>query len=204
MSRPDQPAASVAGPARRVAEAYDPVAKLLHWGMAIAIFGLIVLGFYMRGQPVSLRTFQLFDLHKSLGLLMLGCAVLRLVWKHIRPGPPVLTRGSKPWELLLARVVHVALYALMIGVPVLGWLGASASGLPMTFFGLRPIPALIGSSETLQDAFFLAHEIGIWLLLGAVTLHVGGALKRHFVLRDATLVRMLPFGGRIATRGQKE
>src|SRR5690606_22897248 len=130
--------------------------------------GLGVLGMYMRDQPISLRTFQLFDLHTSFGLLMLTSALLRLGWKFVRPGPQMLVAGSKPWAIWLARVVHVALYVLMIGIPICGWLGASASGLPMSFFGLGPIPALIGDSEQLQDAFLLAHRVGVWLLLAAV------------------------------------
>ncbi|PJR09906.1 cytochrome b [Sinorhizobium meliloti] len=182
------------------AEAYDWFAKTLHWGMAAALLGLGLLGYYMSGQPFSLRTFKLFDLHKSLGLIMLGLAALRLFRRWQKGAPEPLTQGTKTWELLLARIVHLALYVLMFAVPILGWIGASASGLPMTWFGLADIPSITPADKWVQDWAFLMHEWGVWLLLACVGLHAAGALKRHFMLKDETLVRMLPFGWALAAR----
>ena len=184
----------IAGRSRIPADRYDPVAKTLHWLMALAILFLIGFGLYMTTQPASLRTFRLFDFHKAVGITLMVLAVLRLAWRFYRPPPPVLTEGVKPWELWLAHVVHVTLYTLMIVIPIVGWIGASASGLPMSFFGLAPIPALIGSSEQIQEIALSLHSWLNWLFMAAIALHVAGALKRHFVLRDATLRRMLPFG----------
>ena len=191
MSRvPDDPASRRASPA----EHYDPVAKTLHWLMALAILFLIGFGLYMTTQPASLRTFRLFDFHKAVGISLMVLAVLRLAWRFYRPPPPVLTEGAKPGELWLAHAVHVALYALMIVIPIVGWIGASASGLPMTYFGLGPIPALIESSEQIREIALSLHGWLNRLFMAVIALHVAGALKRHFVLRDATLRRMLPFG----------
>lgn len=175
-------------------EAYDPVAKTLHWLMALAILFLIGFGLYMVTQPPSLRTYRMFDFHKAVGISLMVLAILRLGWRLYRPAPPVLTEGVKPWELWMAHVVHIALYALMIVIPIVGWIGASASGLPMSFFGLSPIPALIGPSQQLQDLALSLHGWLNKLFMLAIALHVAGALKRHFILRDATLRRMLPFG----------
>lgn len=186
------------------AEAYDWVAKTLHWGMALALLGLGLLGYYMSGQPFSLRTFKLFDLHKSLGLILLGLAALRLLRRWRKGAPEPLTQGAKPWELLLAKIVHIALYALMFAVPVLGWIGASASGLPMTWFGLADIPSITSADEKVQNWAFRLHEWGVWLLLICVGLHAAGALKRHFVLKDKTLVRMLPFGSALSAHLRRQ
>lgn len=195
---------AIAGNAVKSVDAYDWVAKILHWGMAAALLGLGLLGYYMRDLPFSLRTFKLFDLHKSLGLIMLMLAALRLLRRWQKGAPEPLTQGAKTWELFLARFVHVALYALMFTVPVLGWVGASASGLPMTWFGLAKIPSVTPPDKDVQNWAFHLHEWGVWLLLACVALHAAGALKRHFVLKDETLARMLPFGRALAARPHRQ
>lgn len=172
-------------------DSYDPVAKILHWLMAFCIFALMGLGLYMVAQPPSLRAFRMFDFHKAFGISLMVLALLRLGWRLYRGAPAPLTEGVKPWELRLAHWVHVALYTLMIAIPIVGWIGASASGLPMSFFGLAPIPALIDSNEDIQRTALALHGWLNWLLLAIIALHVAGALKRHFGLRDATLRRML-------------
>jgi len=197
MSRPQR---MVGKRVRLPPEAYDPVAKTLHWLMAAAIVVMIGLGLFMVAQPPSLSTFRLFDLHKSTGLTLMVLAILRLGWRWHRGAPEPLTQGTKRWELWLAHVVHVLLYVLMIGIPIIGWIGASASGLPMTFFGIAPIPSIFPSGEMQQRFFLGLHDWLNWLLVFTLFLHVAGALKRHFVLGDATLRRMLPW----TTREQKE
>jgi len=172
---------------------YDAVAMILHWLMAAAILSLIALGLYMVTQPPSMRAFRMYDLHKAVGISLMVLALLRLGWRLYRGAPRPLEAGVKRWELWLAHVVHVALYTLMIVIPLVGWIGASASGLPMSFFGLAPIPPLLGSDTTIQDIALTLHGWLNWALMLAIALHVAGALKRHFILRDATLRRMLPF-----------
>ena len=176
-------------------EAYDPVAKILHWLMALAILIMIGLGLYMVSLGPSMRTFRLYDLHKSVGISLLMLAVLRLAWRRYRGAPEPLKEGAKSWELALAQLVHVLLYTLMIVIPIVGWVGASASGLPMTYFGLAPIPAVVEENEQLQSLALGLHGWLNWLLMLALVLHIAGALKRHFVVGDATLRRMLPFAG---------
>lgn len=172
---------------------YDPIAKLLHWLMAAAILAMIGMGLYMVTIPPSMRAFRFYDFHKAIGVSLLVLALLRLGWKLYRPGSPILTEGAKPWELRLGHIVHIALYTLMLTIPLIGWIGASASGLPMSFFGLFTIPNLLGDDETIQRLALDLHGWLNWLLLLLIILHVAGALKRHFILRDDTLRRMLPF-----------
>lgn len=172
---------------------YDPVAKTLHWLMALAILFLIAFGLYMVTQPPSMRTYRLFDFHKAVGVSLMVLAMLRLAWRFYRPPPPMLIEGAKAWEIWLAHGVHVVLYALMIVIPIFGWIGASASGLPMSFFGLAPIPGLPVADQRLQDFALAIHGWLNWIFMIVIVLHIAGALKRHFIVRDTTLMRMLPF-----------
>lgn len=195
MARQNTTTATAARP-----EQYDPVAKTLHWLMALAILFLIAYGLYMVAQPPSMRLFRIYDFHKAVGMSLLVLALARLAWRFVRPAPPTLTEGVKPWELWLAHVVHILLYALMLIIPLVGWIGASASGLPMSFFGLFPIPGIAPGSEDIQNAALALHGWLNWLFIFVILLHIAGALKRHFILRDATLRRMLPFGLRNSKR----
>lgn len=126
---------------------YDPIAKLLHWLMAASILAMIGIGLYMVTIPPSMRAFRFYDFHKAVGVTLLVLALLRLGWKLYRPGPAMLTEGVKMWELWLGHAVHVALYLLILTIPIIGWIGASASGLPMSFFGLFPIRLPPSQSE---------------------------------------------------------
>jgi len=173
-------------------ETYDPVAKTLHWLMAAGILFMIGYGLYIVRQPPSMRTFRLFEVHKSVGMTLGLLAFLRLGWRMRRGAPGPIAGNSARWELALAHVVHVALYAAMIAVPIVGWIGASASGLPMNYFGLFPIPAAVAPSEALQTVMLGLHGWLNYALIALLVLHVAGALKRHVLLRDDTLRRMLP------------
>ena len=102
----------------------------------------------------------------------------------------------KGWEVFAAKVTHIGFYALMIGVPLLGWAMVSASLLPIEnkLFYLIPLPDMPGvsASEALEARLKLLHEIGAKLMILLLILHVGGALKHHFIAKDGTLARMIP------------
>jgi len=127
---------------------------------------------------------------------MLGLSVLVLVWLrlavHMIGQLPRIEPEPASWQKLLAKLMHVALYALMIGMPLAGWLILSAEGEPAPFFGLV-LPALVGESEDLAEVAEEIHEtagvVGYWL----IGLHAAAALFHHYVVRDDTLRRMLPF-----------
>lgn len=125
---------------------------------------------------------------------MLGLSVFALVWLRlaarwagetppIEPSPPA-------WQNLLAKGVHIALYALMIGMPLGGWLILSAEGEVIPFFGLE-LPPLVRPNEELAEQIEEIHEtgglVGYWL----IGLHAVAALFHHYIKRDDTLTRML-------------
>jgi len=176
---------------------YDTVAMGLHWFMAAAILALLGLGFYMTGlKPGSPLQFKLYQLHKSVGVLVFLLAALRLAWRLAHRPPPLpdtMGRG----ERLLAHAGHWSLYGLMLGMPLVGWVVVSTSpyNIPTMVFGVVGLPHL----PLPRDLNALAkgtHMIGAWLLIATLVGHVTAALRHHFVLRDDVLIRMLPRFGR--------
>lgn len=174
---------------------YDPVAVTLHWLIAVLILTLLVVGFTMEDYPMSIR-FQAFNLHKATGITILALSVFRLIWRLLNP-PPAYPISMKPWEKLAANSVHWALYAFIILMPLSGWIMVSATPkYPIVFFGMGeapflPMPAGINAAAT-HEWFESAHY---YLALGGIALllvHVGAALKHHFIQRDGVLHRMLP------------
>ena len=134
--------------------------------------------------------------HFMLGLALWALVLLRLPLRLALGAPPI-TPAPPAWQHRLALAMHVALYALLIVLPLLGWLILSAKGRPVPFFGLE-LPALLAPdkalAENLEDLHELIGELGYWL----IGLHAAAALYHHYLVRDDTLRRMLP--GRPAPR----
>lgn len=164
------------------------IAILLHWIMAFIIIGLLGLGLYMVGLPISLQKLKLYGWHKEYGLLVLALVILRLSWRLINTTPYL----SLPWwEILAARLVHWAFYGFMFLMPISGWLITSAAGLPASFFGLFTLPNLILPNEETRELFERIHQ---WLgygLIATILLHTGTAIKHHFINKDDILRRII-------------
>lgn len=130
---------------------------------------------------------------------LLGLSVFALVWMRLVArllyAPPAIQPPPPQWQIYLAGATHVALYAFMILMPLIGWTLLSMEGKPVLFFGLQ-LPALTSANPSLSDQVKELHEfIGTagYFLIG---LHTAGALFHHYAMRDNTLRRMSPFGGR--------
>ena len=173
---------------------YSKVAIALHWTIAVLIISLLIAGLLMTQEWMPQR-FKIYQLHKSFGIAVLVLSLFRLIWR-LTHRPPTLPDGMKGWEVFAAKVTHVGFYALMIGVPLLGWAMVSASLLPIEnkLFYLIPLPDMPGvsASEAVEARLKLLHEIGAKLMILLLILHVGGALKHHFIVKDGTLARMIP------------
>jgi cytochrome b561 len=174
---------------------YTPTAVALHWLIALLIFAAFPLGLYMHDLPLSPHKLRMYSYHKWIGVAVMLFAVIRIYWLATHR-PPTLPESMARWEKLLAHVTHVALYVLIIAVPVSGWLMSSAKGFQTVWFGVLPLPDLIGKNKVLGDALQEVHEALNYLMLGLVVAHMGAALKHHFVERDDVLTRMLPFLGK--------
>lgn len=186
---------------RNTPTGYGRIAIAFHWAMALMIIGMLALGLYMSGLPqTDQATFQLYQLHKSIGFVVLALAVLRLVWRLTNPSPR-LPEKMHPIEKAAAHLGHIGLYALIFAIPVTGWFMVSASpwGIPTILFNVLPVPhlpvpAALGSQEQAESFFRLLHEYGAFLLIGLITVHIAAALKHHFIARDTTLKRMVSTG----------
>lgn len=173
------------------AAGYTKTAIALHWTIALLILVAFPLGVYMHELPLSPRKLQLYSYHKWIGISVLLFAAGRLLWR-IGHRPPAPLPGPR-WQVAAAHAVHHTLYLLIVAVPVSGWLMSSALGFPVVWFGVLPLPDLVGKDKELGEALRAVHQVLNFTLLALVAIHVGAALKHHFFDRDATLVRMLPF-----------
>lgn len=170
---------------------WSPVSQAFHWLSALLLVAIAAIGLVMEDMPNTPDKIRLYALHKSLGLTLLGIVLLRLLWRWTRPVPADVP-GLSPWIRRAAGAVHWSLYAMMLAMPLSGWLLNSAEGYPLQWFKLFNLPALAGRSEDLADFAGDVHENGFWLLVALVAGHVMAALFHHFFLGDRTLHRMLP------------
>lgn len=172
-------------------ERWGLVAISLHWLMALVVVGMFVLGLYMTGLTYYDPWYRTAPaLHKSLGFVLFGLLLLRLLWRWFNPAPAPLPSHTA-LEQFAARAMHALLYLLLILVMISGYLISTADGRPVEVFGLFQIPALISSIERQEDiagAFHLVLAITTLVLVG---LHALAALKHHFFDKDRTLLRML-------------
>jgi cytochrome b561 len=176
---------------RNTSERYGTLSIGLHWlmlALLVAVYACMELReFYPKGSGPreAMKTW-----HFMLGLSVLVLVAIRLVARWSGPAP-----GIKPdlpgWQAHLAKLMHVALYALMIGMPLLGWLTLSAAGKPIPFFGWH-LPALVNESKGLAELVKEVHEAGGTIGYGLIALHAAAALFHHYVVQDNTLRRMLP------------
>lgn len=179
-------------------------AKLFHWVIGLIMIGLLGVGTYMTWLEPGMARLDLTQTHKSFGFVVFVLACLRVIWRWVSPTVPVEPQTVKPWEKTAARITHVALYVLMFLLPLSGWLMASASPfndpdsyiyIPNMVFGLFEMPDPISpGDEDLTNILKLVHLYAGYALAALLLLHVGAALKHHFILRDSVLTRMLPFG----------
>lgn len=170
---------------------YGSVSIGLHWltlALLIGVYACINLTeLYAKGSPPREA---LKDWHFMLGLMVLVLVALRLL-NRLVAGNPEVVPPLPQWQHRLASATHIALYVLMIVMPILGWLTLSAAGKPIPFFGLQ-LPALLAENKDLAGQLKDIHEtVGTagYFLIGA---HAVAALFHHFVTRDNTLLRMLP------------
>jgi cytochrome b561 len=178
---------------------YTRVAIALHWITAAAILGLIAVGWIMGDMPKGEAQYATVQLHKSFGILVLLLSVARVIWRVMNPPPPA--PPAPGWQEAIARGVHVAFYALIILMPLSGWIMVSASprAIATELFGMTPWPHLPGLADlpletkrSLHEPLEFIHSKLAWVLLVLLGLHVAGALKHHFVDKDGLLARMAP------------
>ncbi len=170
---------------------YSGVAIALHWVTALLIVANLLLGLSMVPLPLSPRKLQWYLWHKWIGITVFLLTSLRLTWRLLRPPPPPVPMPR--WQRRASSLSHAALYALLLLVPVSGWVYSSATGVQVNYLGLFPLPNLVGKDRSLAAALRILHLTLNSALFALVLVHAGAALRHHFVQRDAVLHRMLPF-----------
>lgn len=174
---------------------WGSVQQTLHWFVVIAAITQLTLGFTFASLPQNDPVKgTVFAAHTTLGLIILAVMLVRLGWRLSNPVPR-LPDTLKPWEMRLAHSTHWLLYLLLIGMPLGGYLLVNAHGHAVPFFGTE-LPALIPANEALEEAIEVMHIGGAFAIIGLVVLHVAGALRHEFLLKDNTLRRMTPLSDR--------
>lgn len=173
---------------------YGRTAQALHWAMFLLIAAAFGVGLWMAGLPVGPQRFRAVPWHKVIGITVLVFVVVRLLWR-LRNPPPPMPAAMPAWERNAAHATHVALYALMLAVPLSGWLMSSALGFSTVVFGLK-LADLLERNRELGDTLKTVHYFLNKTLLALVVLHIAAALKHRFIDRDGVLHRMLPWAQR--------
>lgn len=180
-------------PLKSSAEHWGTLAKLFHWTIAILVISTLALGAWMTELEPSADKMRWYALHKSIGLSILVLMLLRLLWRSIDTRPRQAP-GIGPIARRVSRTVHASFYVLLIAMPISGWIYNSAANFPLRWFGWVHVPALAAPDPALKQLALGVHETLFYIILALVVLHIAGALKHHFMDRDNSLRRMLPFG----------
>lgn len=172
--------------------AYTRTAIALHWLVALLILAALPLGLYMTELPLSPQKLKFYAWHKWLGVTVFALVLVRLAWRAThRPLP--LPASVPAWQRAAADVTHGLLYALMLTLPLSGWLMSSAKGFQTVYLGIIPIPDLLPKDEALGETLDVLHTALAYGLIVLLGVHVAAALKHHVVDRDEVLARMLPW-----------
>jgi cytochrome b561/polyisoprenoid-binding protein YceI len=170
---------------------YSFGAIVLHWLLALALAFQLSVGLGL--EYLGTRGFAVYQLHKSVGIAVLLLSLLRLGWRLTHRSPPALERGLTGW---LAKAVHIGLYVFMIGAPLTGWLLVSTDRVkvPTLLFATIPWPHL-PVPESFNGLAHIGHGLLGWLGIALIVLHVAGALRHQWLIRDGLMQRMAPGRG---------
>ncbi|WP_323751305.1 cytochrome b [Marinobacter sp.] len=170
---------------------YGWLSIFMHWLVAAAVIGLFGLGFWM----VDLSYYDQWyrrgpDIHRSVGILLFGVTLFRLLWRLATPSPKSLP-NHKRWEVASAHMAHGLLYLLIFVAMISGYLISTADGSAIDVFGWFQVPSITGRIKGMEDTAGVVHYWSTWALVVLAGVHALGALKHHFIDKDATLRRML-------------
>ncbi|MDE1941997.1 MAG: cytochrome b [Betaproteobacteria bacterium] len=168
---------------------YSSTAITLHWLIALLIAVAFVVGLYVADLELSPWKLKILTWHKWTGVTIFLLVLLRILWR-LSHRPPEMPAGMTALMKKLANLTHLAIYLLMVAVPILGWLHSSAAGVSVVYLNLIPLPDLVGKDKALSHLFGELHENAAWVLVGLVGLHVAAALKHQLVDKDNLLNRM--------------
>lgn len=174
------------------AAGYGRVARSFHWLVAALLVIVVAFGWAAENAPQNTPPRNsLLLLHRSIGIVILAAMLCRVLWRWRHPPPPL--PQTVGWaETALARLTHLALYLVLLAMPLAGYVNAAAAGHPVSLFGVAAIPALLPADERVSQIAIAIHLAGQYAVYALVALHVVGALYHGVLRRDRVLDRMLP------------
>ncbi|TCK23584.1 cytochrome b561 [Ancylobacter aquaticus] len=173
--------------------------RLLHWLMALMILAMLFIGI---GMVASLADYHwLLSIHRPLGIAILALVAVRLVNRQLNPPPP-LPADMPPVLRFAAHASHVALYALMLAVPLVGWAMLSAGRLPVVLYGGLELPPIVPQDVMLYAWLRAAHTALALALFATFLLHLAAALMHGLVFRDGVFASMASLRARRGTPGR--
>jgi cytochrome b561 len=164
------------------------VSRWLHWSMAIMIVAMLLIGVGMAAS-VSPRYELLVSIHRPLGIAIFILAAVRLVNRLVNPPPP-LPGSIPPLQRFAAVASHTVLYALMFGLPLVGWAMLSAAPYPIVIFGSLRLPAILAQNPVLYASLRQLHTYLAYLLFATFVVHVAAALLHGLIRRDGVFESM--------------
>lgn len=175
---------------------YSFPARALHWGMALLVLGMVPAGFLMLDESLSraLRN-TLFIAHKNTGVILLILIAVRLIYRWRNP-PQLTPVPLAPIQELAAKLTHVGLYALLLIMPLSGYIRVRAGGFPIEALDAMGIPALVPRSDALASAAQTVHLYAAYALVALMAMHIGAAAFHGVVRRDGIVSRMWPIFGK--------
>ncbi len=171
-------------------KSYGIAARALHWSVATLVLSLLPVGWYMGDLPLGFERYRYVELHKSLGLLLLVLMVGRSLWRAFNPPPPFPADFSG-WEQWAAKLTHWAIYVALFLQVFFGMLLVWAANSPLTFFGRFALPNPIAPDKPLRNLMEDLHGALAFGIVVLLIMHIGAALRHHFILKNDILRRML-------------
>jgi cytochrome b561 len=171
------------------APAYTVTARALHWITAALVIVMIPIGIVMANFSLGPAGDVLYDIHRSIGAILIPIVLVRLAYRLTVPPPP-LPDDIPEIQRLAANLTHWALYAMLVVQGFVGWIATSAYRAPIKVFWLFELPPIWPVDQPYSERMFAIHRwLGIALAL-LICVHIGAALYHHFVRKDGVLLRM--------------
>ena len=182
-------------PLRSTEAGWGALVRAFHWLIAALIIAQGVIGLSMVQMGMTPAKVRVFALHKSIGITILALVLLRIAWR-LSERRPADAPAMPQWQRRAAHGLHLALYVLILAIPLSGWWFNSTANAPLVWFGWLDLPSLTGGLDPVwKPRALLLHQTLFWTLVALLVLHVGAALWHHFKQRDDVLRRMA-FGAR--------
>jgi len=164
--------------------------RLLHWTMAAMIIAMLFIGVAMVGSLSNYH--RLVSIHRPLGIAILVLVIVRYINRRINPPPPFLENMPHA-ERVVATISEMAMYAMMLAMPLIGWGMLSAARYPIVLYGPLHLPPILPHNPTLYVILRKLHTIVAYLFFFTFVAHFSAMLFHTLILRDHILDRMVPW-----------